>query len=285
MVGWDTEDPSLVLPEFNVSGGYADYALLEGAKPVIVVEAKKLGSSLDAAVDQGINYCIKDALPYFAATDGRHWRIYETHKPVPLAQKLIVQLDVLESPADTCRAALAFWRHGVAETRSVVAPARALMPDTIAVARTLPVAKPPTVPLRNDLQRDGTETSGPARWVSFADLVDVLKDHRRPPIEIKFPDRARRVIKHWYEPVTETVRWLSIAGLLVTPRLALARGRRYVFAEVPEHPNGKEFRSPKFVEGVFVEAHNNVIQHVANALLIIESVGQDPAQFFVRFDD
>ncbi len=44
-LGWDVSDPAVVTPEFKVSGGWADYALLRSdGPPAATVEAKKLGS-------------------------------------------------------------------------------------------------------------------------------------------------------------------------------------------------------------------------------------------------
>lgn len=73
-LGWDTEDPAQVMPEYRLGRGYADYALLKDGKPLLMVEAKKLGTPLLDAASQGIGYCIEDGIAYFAVTDGRQWR-------------------------------------------------------------------------------------------------------------------------------------------------------------------------------------------------------------------
>ena len=70
-LGWDTEDPALVMPEYRLGRGYADYALLNDGRPLIMVEAKKLGTPLQDAASQGIGYCIEDGIGYFAVTDGQ----------------------------------------------------------------------------------------------------------------------------------------------------------------------------------------------------------------------
>ena len=50
-LGWDTEDPELVIPEYSSGGGRADYALLgNDGKPAMIVEAKKLGEPLSLSV-------------------------------------------------------------------------------------------------------------------------------------------------------------------------------------------------------------------------------------------
>ena len=97
-LGWDTEDPALVMPEYKLGSGFADYALLSDGKPVIVIEAKKLGLPLDDAASQGIHYCVNDGIKYFAVTDGRKWDVYETHRPVPLFDKKIVSFDTTNPP-------------------------------------------------------------------------------------------------------------------------------------------------------------------------------------------
>lgn len=61
-LGWDTENPALVIPEFKVTkvnggDGFADYALLGDGRPAIVIETKKLGDSLVEAANQCFDYC------------------------------------------------------------------------------------------------------------------------------------------------------------------------------------------------------------------------------------
>ena len=130
-LGWDTEDPNIVIPEYSSGGGRVDYALRNNDKPVIMLEAKKLDKSLKDAVNQGINYCMHEGTKYFAVTDGRRWEIYETHKPVPIDEKRIVSFD-LKDPliVDVCLKALALWR-------------RAVVSDQI-VAGQVPIASPTT---------------------------------------------------------------------------------------------------------------------------------------------
>lgn len=39
-LGWDTESPDLVIPEYKTDDGWPDYALLSDDKPIMMVEAK-----------------------------------------------------------------------------------------------------------------------------------------------------------------------------------------------------------------------------------------------------
>ena len=84
-LGWDTEDPGIVTPEYSVdiyNGGTAraDYALTHAGKPLMLIEANKLGEPLlsSNAVEQGIRYCINTAATYFVVTDGQKWEIYNS---------------------------------------------------------------------------------------------------------------------------------------------------------------------------------------------------------------
>lgn len=86
-LGWDTEDPDVVMPEYSSGSGRVDYALCKNGKSVIMLEAKKLDTPLNDAIGQGIQYCLVEGTEYFSVTDGRRWEIYETHKPVPIDDK------------------------------------------------------------------------------------------------------------------------------------------------------------------------------------------------------
>ena len=106
-LGWDTEDPSVVIPEYSIpsNSSRADYALfgsataVEPRRPDVIVEAKKLGEGLDEAATQAVNYCTLDGYENFAVTDGRRWRVYRTRAPGALAEKLTSQFDVVhDSP-------------------------------------------------------------------------------------------------------------------------------------------------------------------------------------------
>ena len=56
-LGWDVADPSIVIPEYDVGEGRADYALLgPDGRTKVTVEAKRLGESLANHRMQMLNY-------------------------------------------------------------------------------------------------------------------------------------------------------------------------------------------------------------------------------------
>ena len=88
-LGWDTEDPSMVVPEYRVPNNQiADYVLFHGDRPAMVVESKKLDESLQGgrALDQGILYCAHTGAGYFLLTDGNRWELYESGRTNPIDQ-------------------------------------------------------------------------------------------------------------------------------------------------------------------------------------------------------
>ena len=115
-LGWDTGDPDLVLPEYREAGGSVDYALFSGKKPLMMVEAKKLDTSLrdEKVLMQGLAYCQTQGTRYLSVTDGRRWEIYETHRAVPINEQRIVEFDLKNgSAAEGCSKALELRRSNI----------------------------------------------------------------------------------------------------------------------------------------------------------------------------
>ncbi len=113
-LGWDTSDPSQVIPEFSTEAGRPDYALFvpKDKKPIAFVGAKKLGKAED--LNQHISYCVEEGVEYFIATDGQKWEIYDTFKRVKLSEKKVVEWDLLaDEPSE-----IAFRALSIANTNS-----------------------------------------------------------------------------------------------------------------------------------------------------------------------
>ena len=273
-LGWDTDDPALVMPEYRLGRGYADYALLRDGKPAVMVEAKKLGTPLQDAASQGIGYCIEDGIGYFAVTDGQQWEIYETHKMAPIAEKLTVRFDIGQSPPITCLKAMALWRQSV-ECGSVM-PAETPIVGLEDIQRRL-VAESTTLNAPSNTVEDGTDTSN---WVPLSDLGPQGGD--TPPVEIQFPDNSKVALGRWNLIAVESTRWLYANNYLNASNWRIQRATRYIVSDAPIHPNGKEFTMPSNVGSLYVEINYSGLNQVKNARLIIEHAGQDPTQFKVR---
>lgn len=122
-LGWDTDDPALVLPEYDLRGNRADYALLDGAgKPVALVEAKRLGEQLVSHRMQIVNYANLSGVPYAGLTDGNHWELYKVFDPAPIEDRLLLDISIAESPAhEAALKLLLLWQPNLASGEPVLA--------------------------------------------------------------------------------------------------------------------------------------------------------------------
>lgn len=78
-LGWDTSNPSEVVLEYSVpSNARVDYALLRGSDPLVLVEAKKPGESLDndRNVEQILKYAFQKGVPLAVLSNGIEWWFY-----------------------------------------------------------------------------------------------------------------------------------------------------------------------------------------------------------------
>ncbi|MGC8497732.1 MAG: hypothetical protein ACP5NL_07040 [Thermoplasmata archaeon] len=95
-LGWDTEDPEQVKPEYTIEAGRPDYALFieDNSKPKAFIGAKKLGKNED--LQQHITYCVSEGVKFFIATDGNHWEIYDAFKQTKLPEKKVTEWDLID---------------------------------------------------------------------------------------------------------------------------------------------------------------------------------------------
>ncbi|MBO2454200.1 hypothetical protein J4573_44430 [Actinomadura barringtoniae] len=91
-LGWDIYQPREVRRSYRRAGweNPVDYALLISGQPRLFVEAKAITKNLDDHrwIAQSISYATVAGVPWVALTNAREWRIYNTHAPVPAAEKL-----------------------------------------------------------------------------------------------------------------------------------------------------------------------------------------------------
>ena len=280
-LGWDTEDPALVMPEYKLGNGIADYALLNSGKPVIVVEAKKLGIPLDDAASQGISYCINDGIKYFAVTDGKKWDVYETHRTVPLADKKILSFDITNPSADVCLAALALWRRSVQSGAIRKAWTPLLDPEP----QEAPLVTPnqPDVPLEPPAIPPIPEAVG--NWQPLSQLQPLTGD--KAPPEIRLPDGSIRPVKYWADIPLATVEWLIQQGRLDETGIPIQIGKRYILSDRLVHPTGADFKSPKNLGKFYLETNYNNLNNLRNSREIIEKIGKGVGleQFSVRLPE
>lgn len=102
-LGWDTEDVEEVQREFKIKkrDKPVDYGLLELRTPRLFIEAKALGENLDDRrwTNQIMGYAGVAGVEWIVLTDGNEYRIYNTHAPVSVEEKLFRTIRVADDDA------------------------------------------------------------------------------------------------------------------------------------------------------------------------------------------
>ena len=73
---WDDTDPTSFRPEYTVPSGSVDYALFDHGKPLVFIEAKRIGNLSTAGVEQVFKYANHQGVPFLVLTDGNRWDFY-----------------------------------------------------------------------------------------------------------------------------------------------------------------------------------------------------------------
>ena len=115
-LGWDTADPEQVRPEFPTETGKPDYALIGEGKPLIMVEAKSLGTNLEKARRRGLQYCFENKVRFYIVTDGAIWKVWDLGE---VGGKELAGLDIVnDPPGQTARKLLALWRPAAPQVKA-----------------------------------------------------------------------------------------------------------------------------------------------------------------------
>ena len=297
-LGWDTSDPALVTPEYRVEVEWADYALLgPGTQPVAVIEAKRLGSIIDNHLEQAVGYCIQQGIAYAAVTDGSHWQLYRTFEPVPLADKLVLDVRIADLPPYQCALQmLLLWRPNLSSGQPT--PARApilaalpeMQPSPIPVSvpdrapSEPPAAKPPLLP--TPMPAPPANTQPPLGWTALSTIA--WNKDMNPPSSIRFPDGSEYPIQRWRNLAVSSARWLWSNGRLTHRNLpvpAPGRSSRYVVSTEAVHQSGQRFTTQQPIEGtpLIVEVNVGGNQAIDYARALLEHCGVNPADVFVQF--
>lgn len=258
-LGWDTEDPACVRPEFTTDTGTPDYALLWEGRPHIMVEAKALGKRLEGAQDKAFHYAYQNGVPYFVTTDGLRWELYKVFEPDKEKRRLFTA-SLEEGEGLAARLLLALWRPAMPH---VEPPPESVCPRP----------------------SDTTGRSRPAlNELTVHDLWNQLKSGKiplgtRPPSEIIFPDGQTHSLTYWKDLLTATVEWIAAQRSLPTP-IRVPQTGRPIIAKTPEG-----MRSPKEVHGYYVETHASSEGLVRFLHLVLEKTELSPKDIRVRIKE
>ena len=189
VLGWDVADPALVTPEYNVNGKLADYALLEGSTVVVFLEAKKLDEPLSKHRSQIVSYASELGIQFPALTNGDVWEVYDNSKLVPIEERRILDLSILDTPTHMCALQLLLlWRPNISSGTPVATeePLVSLRPTSV------PQSPQQETDLRSEHPPVGESDSG---WCRLSSSVANVDDP--VPVAIRFPDGEARDIQSW----------------------------------------------------------------------------------------
>ena len=260
VLGWDTTDPFLVIPEYDAGGGQVDYALL-GKKggPTAVIEAKRLGEPLQKYRHKMIRYAKDARINCAGITDGDQWELYDISPRGALQERRILDLQISASPPyQTALNLLLLWRPNLSSAQ----PAQAR--KTIAA---VPPADNPAPP-----------APGPKSWVSLAKFV--LHKGANCPKSIRFLDRTECPINYWYELVMRTVQWLWSNEMLTEANISdFSTKFQHLVHTKAVHPPGNNFVNPKCIAGtpLYLEANRSAADSLKKTKVLLQRCGQSPA--------
>lgn len=270
-LGWDVSDPELVVPEYAISGKWADYALLQpDGKVAAVIEAKKLGESLDSHRMQMLNYANVAGIEYTGLTDGNHWELYSVFQKGTLEERRILDVSVSIAPVQmVALKLLLLWRPNLESGNAISA------------------SEPILVDLNNsDPTPDDTEEKSPpiiepqpTDWIPLSDYDP--KPGTQSPVAIRFWDSSELEVGHWYEVLTITVEKLYREGKLKVEHTPIGwSAKSYSVHSHPEHPTGKPFQYYRKIDDspLFVNINLNAGQVRKSTMNILEKYDIDLAK-------
>lgn len=289
-LGWDTADPTMVVPEDGSGNGRADYLLQADGKPCMVIEAKRLGASLRDAQRQALDYAMDASRQarYFAVTNGKEWMVHDTRKPV--VEMLVASFDLMAgSLAEVSLKALALWCPGIAE--GAVRAGRQIIDGSEETRRQDIVqsssSSSPTVALpAAPISQMPFVASDVREWMLLSELNPPSSGKPPAPKEVMFSDGSVVTLGKWNKVMIEITGWLASNGYLNDghcPIKGSDRGVRCIVSTVPVHSNGMSFHVERYIEGLYIELDYSGADLVKNAKTVINRVGQDSSQFKVCF--
>ena len=222
-----------------------------------------------------MNYCIQQGIAYAGVTDGSHWQLYRTFEPVPMVEKLVLDVHISDAPAhESALKLLLLWRPNLASGKAIPASEPIPVSNT---AFTEPHESAPPSPA--PLPPAALPTSGDG-WVPLSTFA--RQDGADVPPAVRFPDGSVvNGLRYWRELPTKTAAWLWFSGALNQSNVPVeSSNRRYIVNTQPTHQNGNAFTGTNTrVEGTPLRIETNISAGTAldHTKKLLEHCGVDPA--------
>ena len=268
-LGWDPSDPDSVALEWKIERKAADYALLSGDhKPVAIVEAKTLGTSLGGMDQLGQvgMYGIGGSADLIVLTDGNQWHLYDL-KRVQSAGGLVVKVGLSTDPPETVAVQLLELWQPIASSR---------------YRRDVQ-----TAPVRRKSTNDSKPLAAPRDdgWVPLLKFKG--KKNAKPLSPARLPNGAELPIKHWKDLLTGVARWLIDGGDLTPSQLPLLQpnSKNCLVNTEPRHQSGKMMtEAVDLGSGIWLETFADQQTTRNYTAHLLRHCGKDPGDLYLRRD-
>lgn len=236
----------------------------QGRKFCLVVEAKKLGASLDKndpAISQAIQYCYTGSCEHFLVTDGNRWLGYDLMHKGTFEEKCMLNFTVV----DRLGIMDLFW----------------LWPGNFEGE-----PKQPNLHKRSAEKaapRSTTPSSIRQHTISGVPLPEVPYERGMEcPRRLIFPDgETKDTSNRWWSVQAATAEWLIDHNHVKLLPLQTERGATLLYKKKTNR-DAPPFNSPKEVRGHWIETHASAKQQLRKATQLLESCDIDPTTVHVE---
>lgn len=265
LLGWDVSNPEQVRVEFKVEGKSADYALMRGDKPLILIETKSLGAKIRDDFWQLAVFASRSGASVGVMTNGDDWVFLDlsdtsrpqrasvkllSQEPRSLTLELVTQLDAVDVGARPHPVPpIGSGHQGDLGEKTDKTGGRRRDPSTLVV---------PLTGLMTKLQAAG----GKSKDVPLRSLI--------------WPDGDETPIQNTTALLREVAR--RVAGSLPLPLPDAAGKKRYILADQPVHRHGRPFKNASSIGGRYLETHYSARNCIRNAIRLLEEANLDPAK-------
>ena len=284
VLGWDVSDPSVVMPEYGVGGGRADYALLDAQNnPLAFIEAKHLNAPLEANrnEEQVVTYATRQRLRFVGLTDGNHW-VFDDLADFSSGRRRL-DLTISDAAASQCALQmLLLWRPNLSSGEPVLAGEPIMGP----------VATPTTANEANDSLQPPTSVDAGGfnklGWTRFSQYSPPQGPEARssPPSAIRIRDGMEQPVSSWIEILVLIAEWLCEHRMLTRETIPVQPEGRgsYLANSLPIQPNGSPMARHRYIGPERIAIYTNLsrIGVVQNSKLLLQHCGVDPSQVYVQ---
>jgi len=277
-LGWDVHDPSKVFPEYNKGvGGRADYALLDQtAKPVAIVEAKKLSGITATDLQQVTNYAFNSGIKISVITDGNSWIVLDAFKQVPLPQKEVMRLNFATEPENHLFVKLVCLMPINLHQNMPYFPelnSTNLQPN---VQINRPIT--PTIISQPIIAQKISPNNAPSgNWTPLTNFNKILGK----PKQLKFPDGTIRALNSYNDILKQVAEWLISKNKLPSvPFEDSVQKKRFLINHQSTHKQGDPFKGNfTLSNGLHLETNYDAEGSVKNSIWLIQQAGDNPQNY------